>query len=69
MCFSQPKIPEPVRYQQSQDPTYRDATSSPSNRRGRRGTILASSPMSSGSTTGGAMGDTSIPSKRTVLGG
>jgi len=67
MCFmSSPSIPDPVRYQESQDPTYRDGTMTPSQRRGRRGTILSSSPTASSMT--GTMGETSVSSKRTILG-
>lgn len=68
MCFMKsPSIPEPVRYQQSQEPIYREGSMTPSRGRGRRGTIL-SSPTVSGGTGGTGMGDTTVASKRTILG-
>lgn len=74
MCFGSPSIPDPVRYQQSQEPTYRDGTMTPSQRRGRRGTILASTPPSpsmsrtTGTNTSSMMSDTAVTPRRTILG-
>ena len=69
MC-STPNIPDPVRYQQSQTPVYRDAGPAQS-RQGRRGTILTRG-MNSGNNTGTAvtsgLGTTNIPSRRQTLG-
>jgi hypothetical protein len=74
MCFMRaPSIPEPVRYQQSQDPVYRDGATTPSQGRGRRGTILASTPSSpmarsTGTGLSSMMSDTAVTPKRTILG-
>jgi len=74
MCFGAPSIPDPVRYQQSQEPVYREGTMTPSQGRGRRGTILSSTPPSSSMsrTTGmnpsSMMSDTAVSPRRTILG-
>lgn len=76
MCFfSAPEPPDPTRYQDSEEPVYRDQSNRP-NRRGRRGTILSSGAggqgMGSGGSagaTGGGMAPTSVAPKRTILGG
>jgi len=69
MCMRTPKVSDPVQYQQSQDPVYREATSSPSTTRGRRSTILSSSSSGSTSTLATRIGEASVAPKRTVLGG
>lgn len=61
MGMSTPDIPEPIQYQTSQEPVFRDGNIAPSKRRGRRATIIA--PVGAAS-----MSDAMQPS-RTVLGG
>lgn len=78
MCIGAPDIKEPIEYQTSQSPDYKTPESVMTGRRGtilagtgtgtpnmnrrRRGTVLSGA-------SGGGMGPTSVPAKRTVLGG
>lgn len=73
MCMGAPDIPDPIEYQQSQTPVYRQGMSGPRTT-GRRGTILGTNrPAASASMAGGAqaggMGPTPVAPKRTLLGG
>lgn len=70
MCSS-PNIPDPIRYQQSQNPVYREGAAGPSGQ-GRRGTILTRGVSGSNSGGGSAVTsgllNTSIPTRRQTLG-